>query len=151
MLRNLEGYLPEEKHRELHHRVNRMMNLDRYKDAKEELKKLRDWLRQTSEQAANSLDEAGEELLTLHKLGIPLALRRSLDSTNIIESLFYVVRQKLHNVKNWNSRNPNRKMQWIASAILHHKKKMRKLRGMKHCDALIRALGVKVDQHKISA
>ena len=150
-LRNLEGYLPQEKHQELHHRMNRMMNLDRYKDAKEELRKLRDWLMQTSEQAANSLDEAGGELLTLHRLGVPLALRKSLDSTNIIESLFSVVRQKLHNVKNWNSSNPNRKMQWIASAMLHHKKKMRKLRGMKHCDLLVQALGVKVDQQKISA
>ncbi|MCB0328914.1 MAG: transposase [Bdellovibrionales bacterium] len=150
-LRNLEGYLPQEKHQELHLRMNRMMNLDRYKEAKEELRKLRDWLMQTSEQAANSLDEAGEELLTLHKLGIPVALRKSLDSTNMIESLFSVVRQKLHNVKNWNSRNPSRKMQWIASAILHHRKRMRKLRGVKHCDLLIRALGVKVDEQKISA
>ncbi len=150
-LRNLEGYLPKEKHQELHHRMNRMMNLDRHIDARAELKKLRDWLAQTSEQAANSLDEAGDELLTLHKLGIPVELRKSLDSTNIIESLFSIVRQKLHNVKNWNSRNPNRKMQWIASAILHHKKKMRKLRGVKHCDLLIRALGVKVDEQKISA
>jgi transposase-like protein len=150
-LRNLEGYLPQEKHQELHRRMNRMMNLDRYKDAREELKKLREWLMPTSEQAANSLDEAGEELLTLHKLGIPLVLRRSLDSTNIIESLFSVVRQKLHNVKNWNSRNANRKMQWISSAILQHKKKMRRLRGIKHQDSLIRALGRKVDEHKISA
>ncbi|NBW41629.1 hypothetical protein EBR25_11610 [bacterium] len=123
-LRNLEGYLPQEKHQELHLRMNRMMNLDRYSDAQGELKKLKSWLMQTSEQAANSLDEAGDELLTLHKLGVPLDLRKSLDSTNMIESLFSVVRQKLHNVKNWNSRNPNRKMQWIASAILYHKKKL---------------------------
>lgn len=150
-LRNLEGYLPKEKHQELHNRMNRMMNLDRYQDAKEEFRKLHAWLRHTSEQAANSLDEAGEELLTLHKLGIPVELRKSLDSTNTIESLFSVVRQKLHNVKNWNSRNPNRKMQWIASAISQHKKKMRRLRGFKHAHALIRALGVKVDEHKISA
>jgi putative transposase len=150
-LRNLEGYLPQEKHQELHLRMNRMMNLDRYSDAQGELKKLKSWLMQTSEQAANSLDEAGDELLTLHKLGVPLDLRKSLDSTNMIESLFSVVRQKLRNVKKWNSRNPNRKMQWIAAAILYHKKKMRKLRGMKHRDALIQALGVKVDEQKISA
>lgn len=120
-----------------------MMGLDQYSDALNELNKLRNWLKQTSELAANSLDEAGEELLTLHKLGVPLALRRSLDSTNIIESLFSVVRQKMHNVKNWSSKNPNRRMQWIASAILSHKKKMRKLRGVKHADQLINALGVK--------
>lgn len=150
-LRNLEGYLPKDKHKELHHRMNLMMNLDRYTDAQNELKKLRAWLMQISEQAANSLDEAGEELLTLHKLEIPVDLRKSLDSTNIIESLFSVVRQKLYNVKNWNSKNANRKMQWIASAIHHHKRKMRKLRGMQHKDVLIRALGRKVDEQKISA
>lgn len=150
-LRNLEGYLPQEKHHELHLRMNRMMSLDRYQDAKEEFRKLNRWLMETSEQAANSLDDAGEELLTLHKLGVPVELRKSLDSTNTIESLFSVVRQKLHNVKNWGSRNPNRRMQWIAAAILHHKKKMRKLRGQKHRDLLIHALGVDVDEQKISA
>jgi putative transposase len=150
-LRNLEGYLPQEKHRELHLRMNRMMNLDRSQDAKEEFKKLKQWLMETSEQAANSLEEAGEELLTLHKLGIPVELRKSLDSTNIIESLFSVVRQRLHNVKNWGSRNANRRMQWIAAAIRHHKKRMRKLRGVQHKDTLIHALGIKVDEQKISA
>jgi hypothetical protein len=36
-------------------------------------------------------------------------------------------------------------------AIRHHKKRMRKLRGVQHKDTLIRALGIKVDEQKISA
>ncbi len=82
---------------------------------------------------------------------MPSGRPRALGRVPIIESLFSVVRQKLHNVKNWGSRNANRRMQWIAAAIRHHKKRMRKLRGVQHQDTLIRALGIKVDEQRISA
>ena len=40
-----------------------------------------------------------DEILTLVKLGLPAELRRSLASTNIIESMNSVVRQTCRNVK----------------------------------------------------
>jgi hypothetical protein len=51
-------------------------------------------------QAAASQDEVGEELLTLHTLGITGVLGKSLACTNLIESLFAVVREKIQRVKN---------------------------------------------------
>lgn len=150
-LRNLEGYVPKAKHPELRMRMNRLMHLDRYRDATKELQSFHRWLMQISEQAANSLNEAGEQLLTLCCLKVPLELRKSLDTTNVIESLFSVVRRKTRNVKHWSSRTPERRKAWVAAAILQHQKKMRKLRGVEHKQVLINALGRKLDEDKISA
>lgn len=150
-LRNLQAYLPNNKHEELRTRMNRMMKLEQLEDAKREYESLRRWLLSISEQAVTSLNESGMDLLSLHYLKLPYALRKSLDSTNVIESLFSVVRQKICKVKNWKSRTPNRRLQWIASAVRQHEKKMRKLRGIKHRQLLIQALGEKVDNERISA
>ena len=50
------------------------------------------WLRGINESAADSLLEALEEVLTLHRLKVPALLRKSLHSTNPIESMFSMVR-----------------------------------------------------------
>jgi len=96
-----------------------------------------------SAQAAASLDEVGEELLTLHALGITGELRQSLACTNLIESLFAVVREKIQRVKNWKARRSNQILRWVASSILAHRKKMRRVRGMAQAKVLIAALGPK--------
>jgi putative transposase len=94
-----------------------------------------------SAQAAASLDEVGEELLTLPALGITGELRKSLSSTNLIESLFSVVREKLHRVKNWKGQRSNQILRWAAASILAHRHKMRRVRGMAQAEELVRALG----------
>ena len=104
---------------------------------------LREWVAQLSDDAAASLAEVGEELLTLHALGIMGELRKSLASTNLIESLFAVVREKIHRVKNWKSQRTKPILRWVASALVAHRKKMRRVRGMTQASTLIAALGVK--------
>jgi transposase-like protein len=63
-----------------------------YPDAKQQLLTLEAWLRTKNESAADSLLEAFEELLTLHRLKVPARLRKTLRSTNPIESMFSLVR-----------------------------------------------------------
>jgi hypothetical protein len=63
-----------------------------YVDAKRMLRDFEQWLRQLNESAADSLKEAFEEILTLHRLKVPALLRKTLHSTNPIESMFYMVR-----------------------------------------------------------
>ena len=104
-----------------------------------EYKSLAEWLEQISPDAASSLQEAGMELLTLHKLGIAGELCKSLYSTNAIESLFSVVRTG--RVKNWRCRASNQIMRWVATNICKHKQKMRRLRGKSQTVELIAALG----------
>ena len=150
--RNIKAYLPKAQHKTLWWRMKKLMGLESWKAAQRELASLRKWLLGISYDAATSLDEAGEELLTLHRLGIGGELRKSLSTTNIIESLFSVVRRKLANVKNWKSRQSAQTLRWAATAIAQHKKDgMRRLRGLNQGAKLIQALGQKLDEQKMSA
>lgn len=150
--RNIKDYIPEKYHHELLVKLRKMMGLKVLKEAKKELTKIRTWLLSISYDGAMSLDEAGEDLLMLHKLGIDGELRKSLYSTNPIESLFSVVKEKIRRVKNWKSQKSAQTLRWVASAILDHKKtKMRKLRGQNQRAALISALNGSVDFEKKAA
>lgn len=141
--RNLRAYLPERVHGTLHWRLKKLMGLNSLADARKELVALREWVAGLSADAATSLDEVGEELLTLHTLGITGELRKSLASTNLIESLFAVVREKIDRVKNWKSQRSKQILRWVASSIVAHRKKMRRVRGMAQAATLITALGPK--------
>ncbi len=51
--------------------------------------------------AARSLEEGMDETLTVHSLRVPAQLRKSLASTNLIESAFSIVETVCRNVKRW--------------------------------------------------
>ena len=144
-VRNLQSYLPKQYHRTAHWRMKKMMALRSFEDALDELNSLAAWLEQISPDAAASLQEAGTDLLTLHKLGIAGELRKSLYTTNAIESLFSVVRTGTGRVKNWKAKASNQVLRWVAATILNHKKKMRRLRGKSQIVDLIRALGQQLE------
>lgn len=141
--RNLRAYLPERVHGTLHWRLKKLMTLNTLSDARKELAALREWVATLSADAAASLDEIGEELLTLHGLGVTGELRKSLASTNLIESLFSVVREKIHRVKNWTGQRSQKILRWIASSIVAHRTKMRRVRGLAQATTPITALGSK--------
>ena len=66
------------------------MEQTRYEDARQMLMDFEKWLRGLNESAADSLLEAIEEILTLHRLKVPALLRKTLHSTNPIrEYVFY--------------------------------------------------------------
>ena len=60
------------------------------------------WLKTLSTSAANSLEEAFEDSLTVHFLGITDLLQKTLVTTNPIESAFDTVRTLSKRVKRWN-------------------------------------------------
>lgn len=134
-IKNLKGYIPEENHGELITRIRRMMAFNTFEQGYEELYKLQEWVDTFNQEAANSLREVGTEMLTLHRLGITGPLRKSLSSTNLIESIFSVVRSKCSRVKNWRS-SPTTRMRWVASAAVAHQPRMRKVRGLKQLSVL---------------
>lgn len=151
-LRNIKAYLPKGSHPQLVTRMRRLMAVNSLANAKKEYNLLKVWLKSISCEAAASLDEAGVELLTLHALGVTGELRKSLSTTNSIESLFSVVRTKIQGVKNWKSRKTNQKLRWCAAAIVQHKENgMRKIRGMRSKGALIDALNQKLDNFSLAA
>ena len=61
-----------------------------YSDAKRVLDQLHRESMDLNPGAARSLEEGLEETLTVHKLGVPDQLRRTLASTNVIESAFSI-------------------------------------------------------------
>lgn len=141
--RNLRAYLPERVHGTAHWRLKKGMTLNALSDARKELAALRERVAGLSGEAAASLDEVGADLLTLHALGVTGELRKSLASTNLMESLFAVVREKIQRVKNWKVRRSNQILRWVAPSIVAHRQKMRRVRGMAHAHILITALGPK--------
>ena len=96
------------------------------------------YLEQKNEPAARSLKEGMEETLTIHKLGLPDLLRKSLSSTNIIESTYSRYRHVTHNVKRW--KNVEQKMRWAATALLEAERSFSKLRGFRSMAVLAAAL-----------
>ena len=151
-LRNLQKYVPEKLHKQLWWRLKKLMNLVSFDDAKKELVSLIAWLSEISVEAESSMNEVGLELLTVHQLSVTGELRKSLYSTNPIESLIFGLRHKMSRVKNWKSSKKKDQIQrWMASSILANQKKWRKLRGHKQVGKMIANLKTKVDSMEKSA
>ncbi len=142
--RNLQRHLPKKYRDEAQLRFRRAVNLKSYEDAKVELNHLETWLGDINESAANSLLEAKEELLTLHKLKAPHLLRKSLHSTNPIESIFSPVSYARKNLRNL--RCSNMSQRWIASLLLYAEEGFRRVRGYRSISEV--TLNIKLFQNK---
>jgi transposase-like protein len=99
---------------------------------------LAEQLEKINPSAANSLTEGLEETLTVQRLGLPEQLRRSLRSTNIIESANNGVRDRSRNVKRWHDGKQIER--WTAASLLEIQKKFRRIKGCTHMPMLITAL-----------
>jgi transposase-like protein len=93
--RNIQKHLAKKYRKEAHRRFKIALEQVQYDDAKKMLLDFEKWLRVINESAADSLLEAIEEILTLHRLKVPTLLRKTLHSTNPIESMFSTVREIL--------------------------------------------------------
>jgi hypothetical protein len=76
--------------------------------------------------AARSLEEGMEETLTVHRLRVPAQLRRTLASTNVIESAFSIVETVCRNVKRW--RAGDHIERWVGSGLLVAERQFRTAR-----------------------
>jgi hypothetical protein len=73
------------------------------------------------------LEEGIEETLTLHRLGVGSLLRRSLSTTNILESCVSTVRHMVRNVKRWQGGDHIARR--TAAGMREAEKKFRKMKG----------------------
>jgi transposase-like protein len=125
--RNLQAHLPKKDRPEAHRRLRLALEQNDYKEAQKLLRDLEKWLRERNESAADSLLEAFNELLTLHRLKVPALLRKTLHSTNPIESLFSQVRACEKNIKRY--RDSNMAQRWLASVLLYAEASFRTVKG----------------------
>jgi putative transposase len=136
--RNVLDHLPPQFHAKVLSRMNAAYAMRDYEDARQALEKLLRELMHLNPSAARSLEEGMEETLTMHRLNLPESLRRSLSSTNIIESVFSGVEEHCARVKRW--RAGDHLQRWVASALLKVESRFRRIKGYKEMPALLSAL-----------
>src|SRR5579862_1995166 len=88
--------------------------------------------------AARSLGEWMEETLTVHRLRLPMQLRKTMASTNVIESAFSIVEQVCRNVKRWHG--GDQRERWVGSGLLVAEKQFRRVTGHKQIPMLLTQL-----------
>src|SRR5689334_16931725 len=98
--------------------------------------------------AARSLEEGMEETLTVHKLGVPDQLRRTLACTNVIESAFSIVETVCRNVKRW--RDGDHIERWVGSGLVVAEQQFRKVIGFRQIPLLLSSLANAVSSKPIA-
>src|ERR1700736_4818145 len=99
--RNVLDHLTDEQKSGVAKKLNAAYALEDYGAAKQALNLLHRELMDLNPSAARSLGEGMEETLTVHRLHLPMQLRKTMASTNVIESAFSIVEQVCRNVKRW--------------------------------------------------
>jgi putative transposase len=125
--RNVIDHLPQDHKADVKRKLQNAYAMTEYSDAKRALDRLHRELMDINPSAARSLEEGMEETLTVHRLRVPEQLRRTLSSTNVIESAFSIVETVCRNVKRW--RDGDHIERWIASGLLVAERQFRKVIG----------------------
>jgi transposase-like protein len=125
--RNIQRHLAKKYRKAAHRQFRTALEQNGYEDARQMLLDMEKWLRSINESAADSLMEAIDEILTVHKLKVPGLLRKTLHSTNPIESMFSIVRDAEGNIKR--HRNSRMMQRWLASVLLYSEKRFRRIKG----------------------
>ena len=133
-------------------KISEAYNAENYDTAKKLLLNIVKWLEKDYPQAARSLKEGMEETLTLHKLRAHKKIRKSLCTTNPIESLNSGIRNVTRRVKRW--RNSDMVIRWVCTAIIESEKNFKKINGHIHMDELLKnieSMGKKVLEENLRA
>ena len=124
--------------KEAHRQFRAAWEQTSYEDAQQMLGDFEQWLRGINESTADSLREAMEDILTLHRPRVPGLLRKTLHSTNPIESMFSTVRDCEGNIKRY--RGSRMLQRWLAAILLHCEHGFKRIRGFASIPEVIRAI-----------
>ena len=97
------------------------------------------FLKQKNAAALESFQEAGELLLSVHRLGVPATLHKTLLSTNLIENPFRNVRRKIGRVTRFRGET-DQASHWLACGLLEAESGFRKVSGYRDLPELAEAL-----------
>jgi putative transposase len=136
--RNVLGHLPDQHQPFIEQKLMAAWAMSSYEEARKALDSVRLELERINPSAARSLAEGLEETLTIHRLGVPEALRKTLFSTNPIESALSVVEDKCRRVKKW--QGGDMKLRWVASGLLFAEEQFRRVKGYRDIPQLVAAL-----------
>jgi len=136
--RNVLDHLTDEQKPAIAKKLNAAYALEDYVAAKRALDTLHRELMDLNPSAAGSLGEGMEETLTVHRLHLPVQLRQTMASTNVIESAFSIVEQVCKNAKCWHG--GDQRERWVGSGLLVAEKQFRRITGYKLIPVLRREL-----------
>lgn len=142
--RNVKEYLPKNAQGDYDRRIRNAYAMTEYAAAKAELERIFRQLERVNPSAARSLEEGMEETLTVHRLGVGELLRRSLATTNPIESCLSTVERVARNVKRWHG--GDQALRWTATGLLEAERKFRKVKGFRDLANLHRKLNPSLTQ-----
>ena len=137
-IRNVRDRLPEKLRSVVTARMRRAYRAESALAAEAELTGLAAELDRTHPGAAASLREGLDETLTVLRLGVPPTLARTLRSTNAIESMISICRDRSANVKRW--RDGQMALRWCAAGMVEAGKQFRRVNGHLHLRTLRAAL-----------
>jgi putative transposase len=136
--RNITDRLPPKLHASVRRTLKQAWELDDADKAERLMRNLAQRLELEAPDVSKSILEGLDEILTVIRLGLPVELRRSLASTNIIESMNSVIRQVCRNVKRW--RDAKMALRWTGAGMLEAAKGFRRLKAYKQLPILKQAL-----------
>jgi len=136
--RNVTGHLTEEYRDEVDHKLAAAYSTSSTVDAKRALERLHRELQELNPSAVRSLEEGMDETLTVNRLPLEGWLRRTLATTNPIESAFSVVETVCRRVKCW--RHGDHRERWVGSALWVAEGNFRKIKGYRDLTKLLAAL-----------
>lgn len=136
--RNIAERIDPKHHAAVRHALRQAWKLDDADKAERLLRNLARRLELEAPGISRTILEGLDEILTVIRLGVPPELRRSLASTNIIESMNAVIRQVCRNVKRW--RDAQMALRWTAAGMLEAGKGFRRLKAYKQLPDLKAAL-----------
>jgi putative transposase len=136
--RNVLDHLTDEQKPAVAKKLNAAYAMEGYDAAKEALNALHRELMDLNPSAARSLGEGMEETLTVHRLHLPVQLRKTMASTNVIESAFSIVEKVCKNVKRWHG--GDQRERWVGSGLLVAECQFRRITGYKLIPVLMEEL-----------
>lgn len=148
--RNLKGYLSQRHWGELSRLFSRLRKAEGADQGKEALQAIELFLADKNKGARASLEEAGEELLALHRLNVPSSLNRSLLSTNCIENLFKNLRRHIGRVCRWRE-STDQADRWLASGLILASEGFNKIAGHRDLPLLVKALRKQENENQKAA
>ncbi len=134
-LRNVQDHLPEGKAKYATLVLRAAFKMDDHSKATGKIRELARELEDQWPSASGSLLEGPDELFTVNRLGLPASLRRSLATTNIIESPQSTVRRLTHKVDRW--RDGRMALRWTVASFVEAEQSMRRIGG--HAQAWVLA------------
>jgi putative transposase len=141
--RNLRGYLSKRHWADITQLFARLRKSAGKDDAMERLSEIETFLEGKNASALESLQEAGDDLITFFSLNVSSKLNRSLLSTNAIENMFLNLRRHIGRVCRWRS-NTDQADRWVGSGLYLAEKTFHKISGFNLMGELEAALSKSV-------